>query len=333
MTASSRTGRLDVLFEPVMASQALKRIEKTLRQVAEKDVVVTFWGESGTGKDVLARRVHELSARRKGPFVPINCAAIPEALFESELFGRERGAFTGASERAMGKIEAASGGTLFLDEVAELPLSVQPKLLRFLEGQRFMRLGGTTKHWADVRLVLATLRPLEDEVKAGRFREDLLFRLNVITIEVPPLRERREDIVPMAQAFLSRVSEELGRPSLQFAPETLALLERYAYSGNVRQLQNIVERAATLSDSDLLEPMTLPPAVRGEPVGLPAAAVTATVGPGFSLNRALDELERALLLDALKQADGMKARAAQLLGLTFRSFRYRLAKHGLGENE
>jgi two-component system response regulator PilR (NtrC family) len=180
------------------------------------------------------------------------------------------------------------------------------------------------------RIIAATNRNLEEEVRAGRFREDLFFRLNVITIDVPPLRARREDIVPLAKGFLARAADELGRPSLTFAPETLALLERYAFPGNVRQLQNIVERAAALSETDLIAPESLPPAVRGErerPKDLPLPKI----GPGFSLDQTLDDIERALLQEALRQAGGVKGRAAELLGLTFRSFRYRLARHAMGD--
>src|SRR5579863_9736595 len=197
--------QIDVVFEPVMASTAMRQLDRVLRTVAPKDVTVTLIGESGTGKEVLARRVHELSARRGGPFVPINCAAIPEALFESELFGHEKGAFTGASERAHGKIEAAGGGTLFLDEIGEMPLGVQAKLLRFLEGRRFMRVGGSTKINVDTRLVCATLRPIEAEVKAGRFRADLFYRIQGISLRVPALRERPGDITPLVQQFVAEL--------------------------------------------------------------------------------------------------------------------------------
>src|SRR5450631_4089092 len=185
-----------------MQSQAMRQLDRVIRAVAAKDVCVTLVGESGTGKEVLARRLHDLSRRRTGPFIPINCAAIPETLFESELFGHEKGAFTGASERVRGKIEAADGGTLFLDEIGEMPLAMQAKLLRFLESRKFMRVGGSTKIAVDVRLVTATLRPLEAEVQAGRFRADLFYRIEGITLNVPPLRERLADIVPLVHEFV-----------------------------------------------------------------------------------------------------------------------------------
>src|SRR5438128_6097521 len=179
----------------------MRRLDQMLKTVAVKEVTISLIGESGSGKEVLARRVHELSSRRGGPFVPINCAAIPEALFESELFGHEKGAFTGASERVRGKLEAANGGTLFLDEVGEMPMPMQAKLLRFLENYKFMRVGGSTKISVDVRLVAATLRPIEDEVKAGRFGPDLFYRIQGISLAVPPLRERRADNAPLVQQF------------------------------------------------------------------------------------------------------------------------------------
>src|SRR5512144_1114792 len=189
-----RTAPPSVVLEPMMASPVMRAFDRTLRAVAAKNVTVTFVGESGSGKEVMARRLHDLSPRRSGPFVPINCAAIPDALFESELFGHERGAFTGATDRGLGKVEMAGGGTLFLDEVAEMPLALQPKLLRFLETHRFMRVGGTKKLEINARVVLATLRPLEAEVRAGRFRADLYYRIEGIVLDVPPLRERRRDI-------------------------------------------------------------------------------------------------------------------------------------------
>src|SRR5512140_295969 len=201
-----RAGHPVVVLEPTMASPAMRAFDRVLQAVAPKNVTVTFVGESGSGKEVMARRLHDLSSRHSGPFVPINCAAIPDTLFESELFGHERGAFTGASERGLGKVEMAAGGTLFLDEVAEMPLALQPKLLRFLETHRFMRVGGTKKLDVDVRVVLATLRPLEDEVRAGRFREDLYYRIHGITLNVPPLRERRRDIPGLIASFIAQLS-------------------------------------------------------------------------------------------------------------------------------
>ena len=208
-----------VVLEPVMASPVMRSFDRFLRAVAVKEVTVTFTGESGSGKEVMARRLHEMSPRRGGPFVPINCAAIPEALFESELFGHERGAYTGANERSTGKIEVANGGTLFLDEIAEMPLALQAKMLRFLETRRYMRVGGAKKIEADVRLVLATLRPLEQEVRSGRFRPDLYYRIQGIVLSVPPLRERRRDIPQLLDAFIAQLSAIHDvRPPCSFGP-------------------------------------------------------------------------------------------------------------------
>src|SRR6476660_8889648 len=200
----------DLVLQPVMHSSAMRQLDRIVRVVAAKDVGVTLVGESGSGKEIIARRVHDLSHRRSGPFVPINCAAIPETLFESELFGHEKGAFTGASTRARGKLEAAGGGTLFLDEIGEMPLAVQAKLLRFLENRKFMRVGGTTKIIVDTRIVCATLRPLDQEVRAGRFRADLYYRIQGISLSVPPLRERGADIPPLVHELVAQICARHG---------------------------------------------------------------------------------------------------------------------------
>jgi len=315
-------------------SKAMAVVWALVDKVAAARSTVLITGESGVGKEVVARAIHARGQRPASPFVALNCGALAEGVLESELFGHVKGAFTGATTDREGILVSAGTGTVLLDEIGEIPPSMQVKLLRVLQERRVKPVGSSREVPFEARVLAATNRNLEEEVRAGRFREDLLFRLNVITIDVPPLRERREDIAPMAIAFLARVSEELGRPALRFAPETLTLLEGYSFSGNVRQLQNIVERAATLSDGDLLLPDTLPAAVRGEQESPPTPTATSEMlGPGFSLERALDELERSLLVEALKRSGGMKVKAAQLLGLTFRSFRYRLAKHGLGDKE
>ena len=197
-------------IEPVLRSPAMRRLDRMLRAVAAKEVGISLVGESGTGKEILARRIHDLSPRRAGPFIPLNCAAVPEALFESELFGHEKGAFTGATERMKGKIEPAHGGTLFLDEIGDMPLGVQAKLLRFLENQKFMRVGGAEKISVDVRVICATLRPLEDEIAHGRFRADLYYRIQGIQLEVPPLRDRREDLSLLIQELLAQLEAKHG---------------------------------------------------------------------------------------------------------------------------
>ena len=284
-------------------------------------------GESGTGKEVLARRVHDVSLRRTGPFVPINCAAIPDALFESELFGHERGAFTGASERAKGKIEAAEGGTLFLDEIGEMPLAMQAKMLRFLENHRYMRVGGSTKLQADVRLVLATLRALDDEVSAGRFRANLYYRIQGITIPVPPLRERRADIPPLLAHFVEQLSARHGTRPPRFARSARTALMAYAWPGNVRQLRNVVESLCLLRPGKQVRLHDLPAALHGNG-GSPVAGDGAN--PPRSLSIDLSEpLERhieRIVEAALTLADGNRSRAAERLGVSVRTVQRYMAR-------
>lgn len=244
-----------------MRSHSMRKIDRVLRAVATKEVTLTLIGESGTGKEVLARRAHELSERRRGPFVPINCAAIPESLFESELFGHERGAFTGASELVKGKVAAAENGTLFLDEIGEMPLPMQAKLLRFLENRRFMRVGGATKIEANVRLMFATLQPIEQEVRAGRFRADLFYRIQGITLHVPPLRERQADIFPLLNQFVAQLSSRHGVVPPRLSRQTKALLVKYDWPGNVRELRNVVESLCLLRDGRQVRARDLPDAV------------------------------------------------------------------------
>ncbi len=315
----------------VGTSQAMRQVWSLVEKVAQAKSTVLITGESGTGKEVVARAIHMRSPRAASPFVPVNCGALAEGVLESELFGHMRGAFTGAASDRTGILVSAGDGTVLLDEVGELPLGTQVKLLRVLQERRVKPVGSSREVPFEARVLAATNRRLDEEVKAGRFREDLLFRLNVINLELPPLRARREDIKPLAQYFVGRVAEELGRPGLHFTEDTLALLEAYAFTGNVRQLQNIVERAATLSDTEALGPDSLPPGVRGASENPGTAEVQ--IGEGFSLERHLDELERRFLQESLRRSAGVKMKAAQLLGLTFRSLRYRLAKHGLGDRD
>ena len=310
----------------------MQAIWALVQKVASSRSTVLITGESGTGKELIARGIHWRGPRRGQAFVPVNCAALSENLLESELFGYVKGAFTGAASDRPGILVSAGEGTVLLDEVGEIPPSMQVKLLRVLQERRVKPVGSTAETPFQARVIAATNRKLEQEVKEGRFREDLFYRLNVITIEVPPLRDRREDIPELTRFFLARMADELGRPNLVFTPAAVELLERYAFPGNVRQLQNIVERAATLADSEELGPETLPQVVRGEaPPAASAAAVA--LGEGFSLERFLDDAERQHLLAALDQAGGVKTKAAALLGLSFRSFRYRLAKLGLATGE
>ena len=313
-------------------SPAMQQVWSVVQKVAPTRSTVLISGESGTGKEVVARAIHQQSPRASQPFVPVNCGALAEGVLESELFGHVKGAFTGASSDRQGILAAAGEGTVLLDEVGELPLGTQVKLLRVLQERKVKPVGSSREVPFEARILAATNRKLEDEVKAGRFREDLWFRLNVIVIEVPPLRRRREDTPALANFFLERVANELGRPGLHFTPEAIAVLQDYAFPGNVRHMQNIIERTATLSDSDELGPSSLPPVVLGaasEVESGPELALT----PGFSLERHLDTLERRYLSEALKRAGGAKMKAAELLGLSFRSFRYRLAKLGLSPDD
>ncbi|MER2566518.1 MAG: sigma-54 dependent transcriptional regulator [Myxococcaceae bacterium] len=313
-------------------SPAMQQVWSVVQKVAPTRSTVLISGESGTGKEVVARAIHQQSPRASQPFVPVNCGALAEGVLESELFGHVKGAFTGASSDRQGILAAAGEGTVLLDEVGELPLGTQVKLLRVLQERKVKPVGSSREVPFEARILAATNRKLEDEVKAGRFREDLWFRLNVIVIEVPPLRRRREDTPALANFFLERVANELGRPGLHFTPEAIAVLQDYAFPGNVRHMQNIIERTATLSDSDELGPSSLPPVVLGAVSEIEAGPDLALT-PGFSLERHLDTLERRYLSEALKRAGGAKMKAAELLGLSFRSFRYRLAKLGLSPDD
>lgn len=308
-----RKRRSDIQFHPIFVSEVMKRIDARLRLLADKDVVVTLSGESGTGKEVLARRLHELSSRRAGPFIPINCAAIPEALFESEFFGHERGAFTGATERARGKIEAASNGTLFLDEIGELPLSMQAKLLRFLENRRFMRVGGAEKIDADVRLTCATHRPLEAEVANGRFRKDLYYRIQGITISVPALRERRADMPALITQFLSQLSEKHGNPAPRLPRRVQTAMLQYSWPGNVRELKNVIETLCLLRAGKVVKMADLP------------APLQAELGQGHDetllvdLRQPLAHIEERIIEAVLLAEGGNAARAAARLGIGVRT--------------
>lgn len=276
-------------------------------------------GESGVGKEVLARRAHELSERRDGPFIPINCAAIPETLFESELFGHERGAFTGASERVTGKVAAAEKGTLFLDEIGELPMPMQVKLLRFLEHRRYMRVGGAAKIDADVRLMFATLRPLEQEVRGGRFRGDLFYRIQGVTLQVPPLRERKADIGPLLKAFTAQFSSQHGVRPPRFSREATALLLHYDWPGNVRELRNTVETLCLLRDGRQARIADLPEGLRSHIAGLPDGGRVRSKKLTLDLDLRLDALIAKIVEAALALEGGSKLNAATRLGVSPRT--------------
>jgi DNA-binding NtrC family response regulator len=308
-----------VVLEPVMASPVMRSFDRFLRAVAVKEVTVTFTGESGSGKEVMAHRLHEMSPRRGGPFVPINCAAIPEALFESELFGHERGAYTGANERSAGKIESANGGTLFLDEIAEMPLGLQAKMLRFLETRRYMRVGGAKKIQADVRLVLATLRPLEQEVRAGRFRPDLYYRIQGIVLAVPPLRERRRDLPQLLDAFIAQLSAIHDVRAPVFVRSTRAALTAYDWPGNVRELRNVVELLCILREGKTVRLQDLPAGIRQR-------RPDASSDPDSILvptDRPLDEIVDLVIDAAINAEHGNLTRAAQRLKVSVRTLQRR----------
>ena len=319
----------DVVFEPVTESRAMREVARILRAIAAKEVVVCLIGESGTGKDVLARQIHELSHRRNGPFIPINCAAIPEALFESELFGHEKGAFTGASDRARGKIEAANGGTLFLDEVGEMPLSMQAKLLRFIENRKFMRVGGSTKIMVDARIVCATLRPIEDEVKAGRFRADLFYRLQGITLKVPPLRERRADIGPLVRQLTAELSARHGTRAPTYSRGAMTALLAYSWPGNIRELRNVLELVCLLRDGKVVRVQDLPSSLRDEAAKHAPAPRELEPADGalvVQLDRSLDDIVDTVVRAALELEGGNRSRAARRLGVSLRTMQRFVAR-------
>jgi two-component system, NtrC family, response regulator PilR len=312
-------------------SAAMQSVFEVIEKVAAARTTVLITGESGVGKELVARAVHSKSPRSERPFVPVNCGAIPEGLIESELFGHVRGAFTGAHGDKEGLFQAADGGTLFLDEIGELPASMQVKLLRALQDRRATEprpgvqirpVGASEDVQVDVRLVAATNRDLAAEVRAGHFREDLYYRLNVVQIRVPPLRERREDVLPLADHFLRRFGAEHGRTRLRLSAEARRRFDEYSFPGNVRELENLIERAVALSTDDEVPLDALPAPLR------PAARLVAD-GPlpaGFSLEGHLASIERELIDRALSEARGVKKDAAAKLGLTFRQFRHRLKK-------
>jgi DNA-binding NtrC family response regulator len=304
--------------EIIGSSPALRRVLDTANQAAPSAATVMVLGESGTGKELLARYIHRRSSRSEGPFVAINCAAIPEGILEAELFGHERGAFTGAHERREGRFNKATGGTLFLDEIGELSPAVQVKLLRVLQDGEYEPLGGDTRH-ADVRVVAATNKNLVEEVRNGRFREDLYYRLNVISLTVPPLRSRPEDVALLVDHFVGLYCSKNRRPRLLTPSDVLERLKEYRWPGNVRELENAMERAVVLCRGDKLTLQDLPEPLR-EPSSQESQAISVAVGTP------LDEVERRLIRETLRHADGDKSVAAQLLGISSRTIYRKLAE-------
>ncbi len=310
-------------FEQMVGrSPAMQSVFSLIEKVAAARTTVLITGESGVGKELVARAVHQRSPRSTAPFVPVNCGAIPEGLIESELFGHAKGAFTGAAGAKQGLFMAARDGTLFLDEVGELPPALQVKLLRALQERTIRPVGDTSDVEVDVRLVAATNRDLEAEMRGGRFREDLYYRLNVVQIRVPPLRERREDVSPLAEHFLRRFAAEHRRPVLTLSPEARRRLDEYSFPGNVRELENLMERAVTLASGPEITLEALPATLRNPVAPTPQGPLP----NGFSLDAHLESIERALIDRAMADARGVKKDAAALLGLTFRQFRHRVKK-------
>ncbi len=306
-----------LLPEGVVAeSPAMQAVFREALQVAPTEASVVITGESGTGKEVIAQFIHDKSHVR-GAFVAVNCAALPENLIESELFGHERGAFTGAIQSKPGRFEEAEGGTLFLDEIGEMPLLLQAKLLRVLEERTLRRVGGSKEIKVNLRVLAATNRSLAEEVSAGRFREDLLYRLNVFAIHIPPLRERRDDLLPLADGFLALQ----GMREKRLSPATQHLLASYAWPGNVRELRNAIIRAAIISRGPLILPDDLPEAVRN--------ASPAPNSSELSFNGDMGEIQKRAILNAMEQTGGNKTKAAELLGISRRNLIYKLRSYGL----
>jgi len=306
------------------SSPKMQRIYSVIRRVAPLKTNVLIYGETGTGKKVVAKAIHFNSTRADKPLVTIDCSEIPESLMESELFGHLRGSFTGAVANKIGLLKIADGGTLFLDEIGNIPLSTQAKLLRFIEEQKFRPVGAVKDEIVDVRIIAATNKDLETVVKEGGFRQDLYYRLNVVKIELPPLRERKEDIPLLVQHFIERYSEELGKKIKHIDPETLKILREYSYKGNVRELENIIEHAVALESSVTIKPTSLPDDLL---TSIPQKIDQPPLPEeGFNLDNYLAGIEQALILQALERAGGKKTEAARLLGISFPSLRYRMEK-------
>ena len=302
--------------EFIVADSEMNDIVAMVRKASSSNATILVLGESGTGKEVIAQQVHAWSPRTNGPFIAVNCVALPETLLESELFGHEKGAFTGASQRKPGKIELAHGGTLFLDEIGDISAAFQAKLLRVLQERSFERVGGTTPIEVDVRVVAATNKDLKHEVKEGRFREDLFYRLNVISLTLPPLRDRPLDIEKLAVHFTEVLGREAKRPDTSLTEEALGVLRGYSWPGNIRELRNAIERAVVLCEDDVITPLDLPPDIR-------EASTPESTGGGF--HEQAESYRKKIIRDALAASDGNQTKAAEQLGLQ-RTYLARLIK-------
>jgi two-component system response regulator PilR (NtrC family) len=311
--------------------ETIRKIQALVGKVARADTTVLITGESGTGKEVVARLIHRYSERSKGPFVPVNCGALPENLLESELFGYERGAFTGAVGSKRGLFEEAQGGIIFLDEIGEMPLPLQVKLLRVLQERRVRRLGDTKERPVDARVIGASNRELHRLAEANLFRQDLFFRLNILHIEMPPLRERQEDLPILVDHFLAKFCKKLGKPAMNLTDEAMEILRRYPFRGNVRELENLMERCVALNPGgpvgSELFPDNLLDRLDGQ-TSVPKRVTTEIPAEGFDLETWLTSLKGHLMLKALERCEGNKTRAARLLGMSFRAYRYWLQELG-----
>jgi two-component system, NtrC family, response regulator HydG len=316
-------------LEIVGRSAGMAKIFAMIDKLAPTDSTVYVYGESGTGKELIARAIHQASHRAAGPFVKVNCSALAESLLESELFGHEKGAFTGAIKRRLGRFELADGGTLFLDEIGDISPAIQLKLLRVLQEREFERVGGERTVKVDVRVVTATNKDLKDEVAAGRFREDLFYRLHIIPIVLPPLRERPEDIAALIDSFIARLGARTRSKVRGVDAQAMEVLKRHAWPGNVRELENVIEHALVFAEGELIGLADLPAQLRGQPTGnllsLPEGEC--------NLPDILEELERQLILRAYTQAQGVKTETARLLGIKPSALYYKLEKYGIGEAE
>ena len=312
-------------------SRPMREIYSKIEQMAPTRSTVLITGESGTGKELVARAIHFNSPRKDKPFIAINCAAIPEALIETELFGHEKGAFTNALNQRFGQFELAQEGTLFLDEIGDLGVNVQAKVLRVLQEREFSRIGGMNTIKVDVRLITATNRSLDDLMKKGLFREDLYYRINVVSVHLPPLRERREDIPLLVQHFLEKKAEEDDRKPMRFSRGAMELLMKYSWPGNVRELENIIEQAMAFSDHEEIEPKDLPYYVRDQVRArfLKEEILTQHI----SLDKAVMEFEKEIILDALKKSGYVQTHAATLLGISRRVLKYKMDTLGIGPSE
>ncbi|MBW2000295.1 MAG: sigma-54-dependent Fis family transcriptional regulator, partial [Deltaproteobacteria bacterium] len=310
----------------IFKSKAMNHVVNLAGRVAGSNATVLIRGESGTGKELVARLIHTLSPRSGKPLITVNCAALPENLLESELFGHEKGAFTGAFQRRIGRFEEADEGTLFLDEIGDMSPALQVKLLRFLQEREFQRLGGNQTVYSDVRIISATNRDLEERVRQGLFRDDLYYRLNVVSIEIPPLRERKEDIPSLIDHFLKKFAHELGDQPPRLSMESRDMLLKYDYPGNVRELENIIERAVVIRRGDIITKSDLPFSTSFQDQA-PEREPGHT--PWKPLKKSVEELEKDMIQRALEATSNHQTRAAEMLGISERMLRYKLKKYGL----